>query len=155
MLVESESESEGPSIDVHGVLAGLAIQMAPLRLAIVELAAVVVVWTDLALALLCRGYRGSGDGTGTGTSSSGGVGVGASVGVGVGVGVEVGVGVGVGTGVGLGFAPAEVTVRASSVTFVFCAAADFWPVTVTVNVWDPGARPDSSQRIVLNTFVDA
>ena len=77
MLVESESESEGPSIDVHGVLAGLAIQMAPLRLAIVELAAVVVVvWTDLALALLCRGYRGSGDGTGTGTSSSGGVGVG-------------------------------------------------------------------------------
>ena len=76
MLVESESESEGPSIDVHGVLAELAIQMAPLRLAIVELAAVVVVWTDLALALLCRGYRGSGDGTGTGSSSSGGVGVG-------------------------------------------------------------------------------
>ena len=78
MLVESESESEGPSIDVHGVLAELAVQMAPLRLAIVELAAVVVVvvvvvvWTDLALALLCRRYRGSG----TGSSSSGGVGVG-------------------------------------------------------------------------------
>ena len=72
MLVESESESEGPSIDVHGVLAGLAIQMAPLRLEIVELAAVIVVWTDLALALLCRRYRGSG----TGSSSSGGAGVG-------------------------------------------------------------------------------
>ena len=76
MLVESESESEGPSIDVHGVLAGLAVQMAPLRLAIIELAAVVVVWTDLALALLCRRNSGSGDGTGTGSSSSGGVGVG-------------------------------------------------------------------------------
>ena len=81
MLVESESESEGPSIDVHGVLAGLAIQMAPLRLAIVELAAaVVVVWTDLALALLCRRNSGSGDGTGTGTSSSGSGGVGVGVG---------------------------------------------------------------------------
>ena len=76
MLVESESESEGPSIDVHGVLAGLAVQMAPLRLAIVELAAVVVVWTDLALALLCRRNSGSGDGTGTGSSSSGSGGVG-------------------------------------------------------------------------------
>lgn len=80
MLVESESESEGPSIDVHGVLAGLAVQMAPLRLAIVELAAVVVVWTDLALALLCRRNSGSGDGTGTGTSSSGSGGVGVGVG---------------------------------------------------------------------------
>ena len=79
MLVESKSE--GPSIDVHGVLAGLAVQMAPLRLAIVKLAAaVVVVWTDLALALLCRRNSGSGDGTGTGTSSSGSGGVGVGVG---------------------------------------------------------------------------